>query len=294
MKRWLGRAAPWSRGRASRCPPASPSGPRLPVRRRGRPHRPRPEPAGYGPRPGDVETVRAMGLDEWIERQLHPERIDDGALRAAAGRAPTRWACPWPELIEGYELPREAKREIQKKRAEMDGRLRGGHAAGAARVHAEVRRLADAGPPAPGRGGAAGGQGPARRLQRAPARRGAGRLLDEPLQRLRGKGAGEVPGRRVRARRDPAPRLGPVRGPAAGHRREPGHALLPRQLALRGPERRAVRATRRGAGLRRARPAPPDGQAPGRAASAGSTRTTRARSWSCTRWAWTAATRRRT
>ena len=29
-------------------------------------------------------------------------------------------------------------------------------------------------------------------------------------------------------------------------------------------------------------------------ASAGSTRTTRARSWSCTRWAWTAATRRRT
>ena len=36
----------------------------------------------FGPRPGDVERVRAMGVDHWIDRQLHPERIDDGALDA--------------------------------------------------------------------------------------------------------------------------------------------------------------------------------------------------------------------
>ena len=30
----------------------------------------------FGPRPGDVQKVRAMGLDQWIEQQLHPERID--------------------------------------------------------------------------------------------------------------------------------------------------------------------------------------------------------------------------
>jgi len=34
----------------------------------------------YGPRPGDVERVKAMGLQKWIEAQLAPSRIDDGAL----------------------------------------------------------------------------------------------------------------------------------------------------------------------------------------------------------------------
>ncbi|MGH9745458.1 MAG: DUF1800 domain-containing protein [Candidatus Acidiferrales bacterium] len=35
---------------------------------------------GYGPRPGDVERIRAMGLEKWVEQQLHPESIDDAAL----------------------------------------------------------------------------------------------------------------------------------------------------------------------------------------------------------------------
>lgn len=33
----------------------------------------------FGPRPGDVERVRAMGVDRWIDQQLQPERIDDRA-----------------------------------------------------------------------------------------------------------------------------------------------------------------------------------------------------------------------
>lgn len=33
--------------------------------------------AAFGPRPGDVQKVRAMGVDAWIDQQLHPERIDD-------------------------------------------------------------------------------------------------------------------------------------------------------------------------------------------------------------------------
>jgi uncharacterized protein (DUF1800 family) len=36
----------------------------------------------FGVRPGDVERVRAMGLDKWFDQQLHPEKIDDGALEA--------------------------------------------------------------------------------------------------------------------------------------------------------------------------------------------------------------------
>jgi len=75
---------------------------------------------GYGPRPGDVDAVRAMGLERWIDRQLHPERIDDGALRARLASYRTLDLSAG-ELMEGYEVPREVKREIQKKRAEMDG-----------------------------------------------------------------------------------------------------------------------------------------------------------------------------
>ena len=34
---------------------------------------------GFGPRPGDVAKVRALGVDQWIALQLAPDRIDDGA-----------------------------------------------------------------------------------------------------------------------------------------------------------------------------------------------------------------------
>ena len=41
----------------------------------------------YGPRPGDVERVAGMGVQRWIDRQLHPETIplppDLGARLAA-------------------------------------------------------------------------------------------------------------------------------------------------------------------------------------------------------------------
>src|SRR6266478_5090594 len=36
----------------------------------------------FGPRPGDVNRVMAMGVDHWIDDQLHPEKIDDHALEA--------------------------------------------------------------------------------------------------------------------------------------------------------------------------------------------------------------------
>jgi uncharacterized protein (DUF1800 family) len=36
----------------------------------------------FGPRPGDVDHVLAIGLDKWIDQQLHPEKIDDSALDA--------------------------------------------------------------------------------------------------------------------------------------------------------------------------------------------------------------------
>ena len=34
----------------------------------------------FGPRPGDVEEVRRIGLEKWIAMQLHPESIPEGAV----------------------------------------------------------------------------------------------------------------------------------------------------------------------------------------------------------------------
>lgn len=34
----------------------------------------------YGPRPGEVDRVAALGVMTWIERQLHPDRIEDAVM----------------------------------------------------------------------------------------------------------------------------------------------------------------------------------------------------------------------
>ena len=36
----------------------------------------------FGPRPGDVQAVTAMGVEKWIDLQLHPDKIDNSALDA--------------------------------------------------------------------------------------------------------------------------------------------------------------------------------------------------------------------
>ncbi|MDQ8161221.1 MAG: DUF1800 domain-containing protein [Gemmatimonadota bacterium] len=43
----------------------------------------------FGARPGDVDAVRAVGVDAWIDRQLYPERIPDAAVEQLLGRFPT-------------------------------------------------------------------------------------------------------------------------------------------------------------------------------------------------------------
>jgi uncharacterized protein (DUF1800 family) len=36
----------------------------------------------FGPRPGDVQQVMAMGVDRWIDLQLHPDKIPDAAVES--------------------------------------------------------------------------------------------------------------------------------------------------------------------------------------------------------------------
>ena len=42
----------------------------------------------FGPRPGDVAAVQAMGLSTWFENQLNPSKIDDSALQARLAQFP--------------------------------------------------------------------------------------------------------------------------------------------------------------------------------------------------------------
>ncbi len=55
----------------------------------------------FGPRPGDVASVQAMGLSTWFETQLNPSRIDDSALTARLAAFPSM-QLPQAELMARY------------------------------------------------------------------------------------------------------------------------------------------------------------------------------------------------
>jgi uncharacterized protein (DUF1800 family) len=57
--------------------------------------------AGFGPRPGDVERVRRMGLQNYLELQLHPLKIEDSAAASKLSGLKTLTMSS-SELIEQY------------------------------------------------------------------------------------------------------------------------------------------------------------------------------------------------
>ncbi|MGB7266520.1 MAG: DUF1800 domain-containing protein [Terracidiphilus sp.] len=56
----------------------------------------------FGPRPGDVEAVQAMGLDKWFDEQLHPATIDETDLNARLAQFP---AMQWSTQDLLYRMP---------------------------------------------------------------------------------------------------------------------------------------------------------------------------------------------
>jgi Protein of unknown function (DUF1800) len=64
----------------------------------------------YGPRPGDVEQVRRLGLRRWIEQQLSPESVPDDALEARL-RDLLTLPMTTPELLRQYPPPETARRD---------------------------------------------------------------------------------------------------------------------------------------------------------------------------------------
>jgi len=56
---------------------------------------------GYGPRPGELEQTRQLGLNRWLEAQLSPASIDDKAVDAKIARL-TTLQMPAPKLAMAY------------------------------------------------------------------------------------------------------------------------------------------------------------------------------------------------
>ncbi len=64
--------------------------------------------ATFGSRPGDVERVRRMGIQAFLDEQLHPEKIEDSAVEARVVALPT-FSMNTAELLETYPQPMQAQ-----------------------------------------------------------------------------------------------------------------------------------------------------------------------------------------
>jgi uncharacterized protein (DUF1800 family) len=68
---------------------------------------------GFGARPGDVERVRAVGIERYIEQQLYPEKIQDAAADAKVKNLPALQLST-PELFARYPQPAALLRILER------------------------------------------------------------------------------------------------------------------------------------------------------------------------------------
>ena len=66
----------------------------------------------YGPRPGDVEYVRKLGLEKWIDQQLEPNSIDDSALESRLAALSHACRCPREKLLEKFPNADQAAKQL--------------------------------------------------------------------------------------------------------------------------------------------------------------------------------------
>jgi uncharacterized protein (DUF1800 family) len=64
----------------------------------------------YGPRPGDVERIKQIGLAKWIDQQLNPNSIEDKAVESRIEALPTLHLGT-AKLIQEYPQPKQAAKQ---------------------------------------------------------------------------------------------------------------------------------------------------------------------------------------
>jgi uncharacterized protein (DUF1800 family) len=99
----------------------------------------------FGPRPGDVQQVMAMGVDHWIDRQLHPDKIDDSALEARLEPLRTLHMST-KQIAEDFPDPQEINQVMNgKKPMPSDPARRAVYEVQLARLQARKERKEEAG-----------------------------------------------------------------------------------------------------------------------------------------------------
>ena len=73
----------------------------------------------FGPRPGDVARVRAMGVDRWIARQLEPGRVDDAANDALVADAFDTYHADMREAVRLGQATQQAVRARARRLAQQ-------------------------------------------------------------------------------------------------------------------------------------------------------------------------------
>ncbi|HEY0169644.1 MAG TPA: DUF1800 family protein, partial [Pyrinomonadaceae bacterium] len=68
---------------------------------------------GFGARPGDVERVRKLGVEAYIEQQLNPSKVDDSAAEARLRGFPTLGMSN-SELLAKYPQPGRLLRRLER------------------------------------------------------------------------------------------------------------------------------------------------------------------------------------
>ena len=78
----------------------------------------------FGPRPGDALKVRAIGLDNWIDQQLHPEKINDSAIEQFVDRYPAI-NQDQTALVRQYAEQQRARQQVRRERADSTRMMTG-------------------------------------------------------------------------------------------------------------------------------------------------------------------------
>jgi uncharacterized protein (DUF1800 family) len=71
----------------------------------------------FGARPGDAQKIRAIGLDNWIDQQLHPDKINDDAMNAFVSRY-SALDQNQNDLLKQYAQLQQERREVKRDRAD--------------------------------------------------------------------------------------------------------------------------------------------------------------------------------
>jgi uncharacterized protein (DUF1800 family) len=67
----------------------------------------------FGPRPGDIERVKAIGLKKWIDLQLHPNRIPENPVLEAKLAPLDSLSMSTETLVENYPEPQMVRRMLK-------------------------------------------------------------------------------------------------------------------------------------------------------------------------------------